>query len=58
MTTATTKEYIGDGVYVDLWDRGFVLTAENGIQVSNTIYLEPEVYDALIAYVARKRKRE
>ena len=53
-----TKEYIGDGVYVDLWDRGFVLTAENGIQVTNTIYLEPEVYDALIAYVARKRKRE
>lgn len=47
------KAYLGDGVYVD-WDGyGLVLTTENGIAVTNTIVLEPDVYTALAAYVDR-----
>lgn len=47
------KMYLGDGVYVDV-ERGMLkLTTENGISTTNTIYLEPEVYEALVQYVAR-----
>lgn len=47
------KEYLGDGVYVEIIGRVLVLTTENGISVTNTIYLEGEVYSALDNYVKR-----
>ena len=47
------KEYLGDGVYVDIEDGMIKLTTENGIEVTNTIYLEPNVYSALQEYVKR-----
>ena len=37
------KTYLGDGVYLDFSEYGAILTAENGIIATNTIYLEPEV---------------
>ena len=41
------KEYLGDGIYAEL-DRGMIkLTTENGICVTNTIHLEPEVMKQL-----------
>ncbi len=44
------KIYIGDGVYVE-WDGyAFVLTTENGIEITNTIVLEPDVYHSLKLY--------
>lgn len=48
-----TKKYLGGGVYVDIdGERGMlVLTTENGINVTNTIYLEYEVITDLIRYV-------
>lgn len=47
------KDYIGDGVYVAL-DQGMIrLTTENGIETTNTVYLEPGVWRALKAYVER-----
>jgi len=47
------KEYIGDSVYVEInSDRQIVLTTEQGDGLSsNTIYLEYEVYKALVSYV-------
>lgn len=46
------KQYLGDSVYADLDDaRGILLTTENGFGPSNTIYLEPEVYEALLRWV-------
>jgi hypothetical protein len=45
------KTYLGDGVYVDFDGFALVLTTENGIAVTNTIVLEPEVYVALNNYV-------
>lgn len=47
------KEYLGDGVYVDV-ERGMLkLTTENGIETTNTVYLEPEVFDSLVKYAQR-----
>ncbi len=44
------KRYIGDGVYVVV-ERGMLkLTTENGIEVLDTIYLEPEVMNELVRY--------
>jgi hypothetical protein len=34
------KQYIGDGVYADYRDGYVVLTTEDGISTSNTIYLD------------------
>ena len=45
------KEYLGDGVYADFDGYHLVLTTENGIATTNTIYLEPEVTFALRRYI-------
>ena len=45
------KRYIGDGVYVDFDGYALVLTAENGIEATDRIVLEPDIYAALIEYV-------
>jgi hypothetical protein len=45
------KRYLGDGVYVEWSMESLVLTTENGIEVTNRIYLEPEVYKALLEFV-------
>jgi hypothetical protein len=49
------KDYLGDGVYVDVYVDGesILLTTENGIEVQNSIVLEPAVYNALLRWVAR-----
>jgi hypothetical protein len=50
------KEYLGDGAYVDFDGYAIVLTTENGIETTNTIVLEPEVYSALVEYVDRLKE--
>lgn len=47
------KDYLGDSVYVEIEDGMIKLTTENGLGPSNTIYLEPNVFDALSRYVTR-----
>jgi hypothetical protein len=42
----TMKEYIGDSVYADITDGNIILTTENGIGASNTIFLEPQVFSS------------
>lgn len=49
--TDTGKAYLGDGVYVEVEDGTLKLTTENGIEVTNTVFLEPEVWAALMHYV-------
>jgi hypothetical protein len=45
------KQYLGDGVYLEV-DRGMLkLTTDSGLGPDNTIYLEPEVYVALTRFV-------
>ena len=47
------KEYIGDGAFVSFDGFGLVLTTEDGVSTTNTIYLEPNVYKQLVAFVDR-----
>jgi hypothetical protein len=51
------KQYLGDGVYVDFENGMFKLTAENGYEATDTIYLEPSVYHAFQVYVERLKKK-
>lgn len=55
---SAAKSYLGDGVYADVNDYGITLTTENGIEATNTIYLEPAVIAALLAFIERVRKGE
>jgi len=50
-----SKQYIGDGVYVDVENGMIKLTTENGIEENNTIYLEPEVLASFLNYVETLR---
>lgn len=47
------KKYLGDGCYADMDGRDIVLTTENGVDVTNTVYLEPETFRALVRFGAR-----
>lgn len=49
------KVYLGDGAYAKFDGFGIWLTTENGIEATNEIYLEPEVYAALVAFVEKIR---
>ena len=40
------KTYLGDGLYVAFDGYHVVLTAENGISVLNTVYLDDQVLEA------------
>lgn len=46
------KTYLGDGIYCEWVGEMFCLTTENGIETTNTIYLDPEVATAFIRYAA------
>ena len=56
----STKTYLGVGVYVEVDpERGLlVLTTENGIEATNTIYLEPVVVEALLNFLGAGVKTE
>ena len=45
------KEYLGDSVYAEIEDGMVKLTTENGGQANNVIYLDFEVYRALVDWV-------
>ena len=45
------RHYLGDGVFVEFIGYMLRLTTTDGISVTNTIYLEPEVWQALQDYV-------
>lgn len=47
------KTYVGDGVYAEFDGFGIVLTTEDGVSVSNMIYLEPDVLRAINRYAGR-----
>jgi hypothetical protein len=50
MTTTYEKRYLGDGAYAAFDGYGVWLTAENGIEATDRVYLEPGVYAALVRY--------
>jgi hypothetical protein len=44
------KEHLGDGAYAEYDGYGIVITAENGIVATDTVYLEPSVLKNLDRY--------
>jgi hypothetical protein len=46
-----TKTYLGDGVYAELEQGMIKLTTEDGINTTNTIYLDDGVYNTLTRWV-------
>jgi hypothetical protein len=55
--TIPAKVYVGDGVYAEVSEIGLTLTTENGIETTNTIVLEPEVWTNLVRWVENLRHR-
>ena len=53
----SNKQYLGDGVYADYDGYMLILTTEDGENILNTIYLEPEVYVALVRYAEYLRQK-
>lgn len=52
------KCYLGDGVYVDVDGYGgMVLTTEDGIRATNEIFLESNVYHALLQWVEHMKRQ-
>lgn len=49
--SAGNKVYLGDGVYAAFDGWNIVLTTENGISTTNTIFIEPEVLRSFNKYV-------
>jgi hypothetical protein len=47
-----TKQYLGDGLYADFNGFQLILTAEDGVHITNRVFLEPQVWSALQKYVA------
>lgn len=45
------KTYLGDAVYADVNSYGIILTTEDGIKATNTIYLEKSVIEALEKFI-------
>ncbi len=50
---AKEKTYLGDGVYAVVEFGQLVLTTEDGVKATNRIVLEPEVWGALLQYLAK-----
>ena len=51
------KEYLGDSVYAEYDGYHVILTTENGMGASNTIAIDPTVYQALIQFVKRLKEK-
>jgi hypothetical protein len=45
------RRYLGDAVYAEIEGAMVKLTTENGIETTNTIYLEPHVAEELVRYL-------
>lgn len=45
------KTYLGDAVYIEWRGYSIKLTTSNGLEDTNTIILEPEVYEALLLWI-------
>ena len=50
------KTYLGDGLYAKFDGHQFELTAENGIDVSNRVFLDDSVLVSFFRYVEKAHK--
>jgi hypothetical protein len=49
----SNKTYLGDGAYAEFDGYQLCVTAENGVEVTNTVYLDPSVLMALLRFAGR-----
>lgn len=54
--TGKYQEYLGDGVYAEVEHGMIKLTTEYGEKTTNTIFMEPEVFRALVAWEKQIRQ--
>ena len=47
------KQYLGDAVYCEIKEDMVELTTDTGCGATNTIYLAPMVYEALVRYMTK-----
>ena len=47
------KEYLGDGVYIAVEDGQLLLTTENGIAVTNSIYIDNTLLKRLNQFASK-----
>lgn len=47
-----SKSYLGDGAYVGFEWPGFIVTAENGIETTDRVFLEVEALISLVRFAA------
>lgn len=52
------KIYLGDGVYARAEDEFFILTTENGLQTTNTIYFDASTFYNLLDVIKVYQKKE
>lgn len=52
------KDYLGDGVYAECTGHDVVLTAENGVAVTDLIYLDEQTIKALLRFIERCKESE
>jgi hypothetical protein len=50
------KEYLGDGLYVDFDGYQIRLSASNGIEDTNVVYLDSEVLKSFLNYIERLKE--
>lgn len=51
------KQYLGDAVYIQFDGWNIILTTEDGISETNSIYMEPEVVAAFGRYMVELREQ-
>lgn len=57
MDNVYDKIYLGDAVYVYYDGFNFILETSDGLKVTNTIYLEPFVFEGLTKHVETVREK-
>jgi len=45
------KTYIGDGVYCEVMNGEIILTTEDGVRKTNTIFLEPYMIEFILTFL-------
>lgn len=51
-----SEAYLGDSVYVHAENGGLLLYLNNGLGNENPIFIKPEVYAALLRFVAQLKE--
>jgi hypothetical protein len=50
------KIYLTDGAYAEFDGQDLILTAENGIRVTDRVVLEPMAWELLVRFMERVKK--